>query len=41
MSALAIHFLFMGVSRVTGSRATAREEAGRPEPGAARLEVNW
>ena len=41
MSALVIHFLFMGVSRVTGSKATAREFSGSPEPGAARLEVNW
>ena len=34
-------FLFMGVSRVTGSKATARQFSGSPEPGAARLEVNW
>jgi len=31
-SALAIHFLFMGVSRVMGKMATANELSGKPEP---------
>ena len=41
LSAFAIHFLFMGVSRVEGRRAAARQSSGKPEPGEARLEVSW
>lgn len=40
-SALAIHFLFIGVSRVTGRMATAVAPVGRPDPGPASDCVNW
>ena len=39
-SALAIHFLFMGVSSVTGKMAAAKQLSGKPEPLHARLCVN-
>lgn len=41
VSAVGIHFLFMGVSKVTGSNARATEPAGSPPSLLLRDLVSW
>ena len=41
VSAPGMNFLFMGVSRVTGRMAAARQLSGSPDPEQARLFVKW